>query len=285
MPGESVRTISPLLPKGQHPLQNRSIFLPLPHCHLHWGRALSCPTGTVRAQPMSSGCSSARERSGLCPGDPARLSAAPADSPAPRPRLRGCRLCPTAPPGLGDTERALKPGAGGTAALADRGELASPGKGKPRHITETRAPLPPARAAAGEERAARPEGAARPRSPSLRPRPEAGDPQNPREKPSCPGLCSGSGCPRRRGETKAGAPRHPARPEAGRTAAPGPAALARTHALAHGDNDERGYLVHPIPHGLSDPHASTAGEAVGRCCQRRVGVHGTVLAEGGLGTG
>lgn len=44
-------------------------------------------------------------------------------------------------------------------------------------------------------------------------------------------------------------------------------------------------LVHPIPHGLSDPHASTAGEAVGRCCQRRVGGHGTVLAEGGLGTG
>lgn len=77
----------------------------------------------------------------------------------------------------------------------------------------------------------------------------------------------------------------PPDPRRGGTATPGSAALARAHALPHGDNDERGYLVHPIPHGLSDPHANTAGEAVGRCCQRQVGVHEIVLAEGGLGTG
>lgn len=52
-------------------------------------------------------------------------------------------------PGLGDTERALHPSAGNTALLADRGEHAWLGKGKPRHITETGAPslslsLPPA---------------------------------------------------------------------------------------------------------------------------------------------
>lgn len=283
MPGEPLHTISPLLPKGQHPLQNRSIFLPLPHWDRHWGRAFSCPTGTRRAQPSSdSPCPAAAsrlERSELWPVTHSchrarrqprscRRSGGAASAPRQGWRTQSCHWSPA-------------PGA----ALTDRRELASAGKGKPRHITETRAPLSPARPRCGcGGGGGAPEGAARPRSPSLRPRPEARDPQNRREKPSCPGLCSRSGCPRRRGETKAGAPRHPAPRRAG-TATPGSAALARAHALAHGDYDERGYLVHPIPHGLSDPHASTAGEAVGRCCQRRVGVHGIVLAEGGLGTG
>lgn len=149
-----MRTISPLLPKGQHPLQNRSIFLPLPHCDPHWCRALSCPTGTGRAQPCSdSPCPAAAPRlgSGASFGQVTCFSAALADSPSPGSCRRsgdaGC--APRQPPGLGYREQVLNPGAGGTAALADRWELASPGKGKPRHTIETRAPLSPARPRCG----------------------------------------------------------------------------------------------------------------------------------------
>lgn len=194
---------------------------------------------------------------------------------------------------------------GGTAAVSDRWEplgargpppapragFARGGEARAR-ITETGAPLPPApslpalrlgrRRAPGERR-----------SHGLPPSPPgAGDPQGGREQPPpARAFVPSAGArrlPRRRppprGETKEGAPRQPA----GRDRHPQPPLrLARGHALTHRNNDERRYLVHPIPHGLSDPHASTAGGAVGgrlASCRRRVSVHGTVLAGGRLGT-
>lgn len=209
----------------------------------------------------------ARLGSGVSFGQGTRLGA---DSPSPGSGDAGRA------PGLGDTERALHPSAGNTALLADRGEHAWLGKGKPRHITETGAPslslsLSRPRCGCGG-------GGGAPAVSGPPPSPRGGGPPDPKGKALLPWPLFLERVPAAPGRDKGGEGPLPPRPHC----RPGPTA-GPAHALAHGDKNERGYLVHPIPHGLSDPHAHTAGEAVGRCCRRRVGVHGTVLAEGHRG--
>lgn len=224
MPGESVCTINSLLPKGQHPLQNRSIFLPLPRCDLHWGRALSCPSGTGRAQPSSdSPCPAELRASGAeraLPSDPIQSRARRQPHARLLPQVSGCRLCLRAGGHREGTEAQCRGHGGPRRPPGTR----FAGKGKPRHITETRAPHPPALRLGRRRRRAPRERRGRGLRPSALPR--GGRPPKPKGKALLPWPLFLERVPAAQGRDKGGGAAAP-RPPRGGEGQPPPAPLRR----------------------------------------------------------